>query len=690
MSPLDALVRRAVVRISAPGGGYEAPSDRFWGSGFFIAPTWVLTCAHVVACGGGGVWSSPDAVGVSWPGGRATGTVELARPVPGPPGAGRTTWPAPDLALVHVPEATDVECVWLSDRPAFEGARVVLHGWSLETGTRGYRPAAGQVTGRDGPLLLLRGERPVAGTSGGPLVDAVRGEVIGVCKARDASDPTAGIAVPVTALHALRDVAGGASVTDTVLAAHDRHHLARHRALGPDPSWTDAQAELRRERPGGLEPAARTHLLGRLAALTPPATPGEVAALVDAARRRTLQGRYREGLEEPVPHTWREGVGLLYGRDGPRELMGVVLYAAEVTALVRARGHVADTGPLCELRAWIRQTAEPLIDIREEIRDIIDIRREVREILGGREPAATGPGARARAAVRVLIRPSGYGDRHPWEIKLVFDGDGRGGHTGVTAFDGDDTGVRRAGLREALHGPLAAALNQCDVGGQLAAVEFVVPRDLFDEPFDTWQLAPRGTAEGGTNPHGLPLGQRRVVAVRDLLRTTVGPTQEWRRRWRGTSSGPLAAIPLRAGLAEHGHDGPRGEGWPAAYDRLSNAEPPSVPVFCGPAGSGDGAAAMDAALAAGHPVVIWRSRASGHTDCAEFHRQAEEFVGQVRTAEQLHGPLRSLRIRTGDPEQPDPKAAWGRSVALLYDPPDQPAEDTATVHEPYPAPGTTW
>ncbi|WP_340558074.1 VMAP-C domain-containing protein [Streptomyces sp. GSL17-111] len=678
MSPLDALVRSAAVRIAAPGEGYDGASDAFWGTGFFIAPTWVLTCAHVLAEGGGEVWGTTDAVGVTWAGGRTTGTVRLAHPVPRH-GEVFRGWPAPDLALVHVPEALDVACVWLSDRSSFEGSRISLHGWSLTTGTRAYRPAVGQVSGLDGPLLLLRGERPVAGTSGGPLVDRVRGEVIGVCKARDEGDPTAGVAVPVTALHALRELPGGDALLTQVLAAHDAHHLARQRTLGSDSSWTDAQLELLGDRLRRFDPALRAHLLGRLAALTPPATSGEVASLVDGVRRRTLQGRYRPSVDEPAPRTWREGVGLLYGRDEARELMGVVLYAAEVASLVRARGHEDDVGPLRELGAWVRTAAEPLIDIRQEVQEILD---------------GDGPGTvkrpRPRAAVRVVIHPCGYGDRYPWEVKLVFDPQGGDDAGGVRGFDGDDTGHRRRELRTALRAPLAAALNQCDVGGQLAAVEFVVPRDLFDTPFDTWELAPRRTPEG-TNPHGLPLGQRRVVAVRDLLRTTVEPTPEWQRRWTAAQDGPLAAVPLRAGVPGDGHDaGPRGESWLAAYDRLSNADPASVPIFCGGVGQGDGAQALDAALAAGHPVVIWRSQATGHTDCADFHRQAEEFVAEVRTAERLHGPLRSLRIRTGDPDRLEPETAWGRSIALLFDPPDPRTGGTGPVHEPYPTPEVPW
>lgn len=53
---LEPLVQAATVRVHAPPGGYDNPGSHrtgpTWGSGFFIAPGWVLTCAHVVGEGG--------------------------------------------------------------------------------------------------------------------------------------------------------------------------------------------------------------------------------------------------------------------------------------------------------------------------------------------------------------------------------------------------------------------------------------------------------------------------------------------------------------------------------------------------------------------------------------------------------------------------------------------------------------
>lgn len=39
MTLLEDLLQQCTVKIIIPGG---------WGTGFFVAPAWILTCAHVV------------------------------------------------------------------------------------------------------------------------------------------------------------------------------------------------------------------------------------------------------------------------------------------------------------------------------------------------------------------------------------------------------------------------------------------------------------------------------------------------------------------------------------------------------------------------------------------------------------------------------------------------------------------
>ncbi len=716
MSALEGTVRRAVVRISAPGGGYDRSGARFWGSGFFIAPGWVLTCAHVVGSGGADVLTGTTAVDITdWRERTTEGRVALVLPPPAPPAPDRAApaarpWPLPDLALVEVAGAEDAECLWLSDRSAIVPAPISLHGWSLETGDLALRFGLGTANGgdgSDGAAMLLRGEIPVAGCSGGPVVDTGRGAVIGVSKGRGRD--TAGLAVPITALRRAADDRPGRDLLHSVVRAHDLHHFGRYRTVGTGNSWTGVQQALRAAVPapaGGFTPVLRTHLFARLVELTPPGTPGEVMALVEAVKRRVIQEPYQPGVEHD-PRTWREGVGLLYDvRRGPTtaapggsdlELEAVLLYAARVAAAVSQRRDERDEAPLRELSSWLTTQAEPLTDvIREEIHQIL----HGGSAAPGTPPAPAPPGpvqlrkaeprdvepgvpeTGARADVLVEIDPLLYGDRYPWRVKLLLE-DGV-----VTPLRCDEEGVPRARLREALREPVAAALRQGDVGEHLAELHVMLPRELFDEPLDSWRLSPPGADGGGIDPHTMPLGQRRVVVVRDRRRRDHPAIPEWHRRWAGARQGPLTAVPLRREVPLKGHDGPGRESGHATYGRLSDADHRSVPVYCGEVAAGAGATAMEAALAAGHAVVIWRRCAKGHTDCAEFHRHVSRLVGEAGSAEGLHRRIRSLRIRCGDPDLPDPEAEWARSIALLYDSPVHPPPTDTPLYAPGVRPGT--
>ncbi|MFF4157542.1 trypsin-like peptidase domain-containing protein [Streptomyces sp. NPDC001678] len=713
MSALEGTARRAVVRISAPGGGYDASGARFWGSGFFIAPGWALTCAHVVGNGGGDVLRGATAVDVTdWQGRTAPGRVAFALPMPADPDVPPRPWRLPDLALLEVEGAEGAECLWLSDRSAVVPAPISLHGWSMDMGELGPRFGVGTATGgdgADGSAMLLRGEIPVAGCSGGPVVDTARGAVIGVCKGR--GKDTAGLAVPITALRRLADDLPGRDRLHAVIRAHDRHHYARYRAVGTGAGWTGMQQALRPGPADGFTPVLRTHLFARLAELSPPATPGEVMALVETVKRRVIQEPYQPGVEHD-PRSWREGVGLLYdlrdgghgghggteaGPDRDLELEAVLLYAARVAAAVSRFGAPDDTEPLRELSTWIATQAEPLPDvIRVEIHQIlhggsddpdgprapsppgtVELRKPERRDV---EPGVAAPSG-ARADVLVQVDSLVYGDRYPWRVKLLLDGGV------VNPLVGDETGVPRARLRETLREPIARALRQGDAGGHLAELHVMLPRELFDEPVDAWRLSPPGADGGGIDPHTLPLGQRRVVVVRDRRRRDEPPTPEWHQRWDGISRGPLTAVPLRREAPLKGHGGPGREGGHAAYGRLSFAADSAVPVYCGEAAAGAGATAMEAALAAGHAVVIWRRCATGHTDCAEFHRRVSLLVDEARTAGGLPQLIRSLRIACADPEAPDPEAEWARSIALLYDSPLHPPSPGEPLCAPLPRPG---
>ncbi|MEU8617027.1 trypsin-like peptidase domain-containing protein [Streptomyces sp. NPDC048623] len=712
MSAFDALVRPALVRIAAPGDGYDPHGDPFWGTGFFIAPGWVLTCAHVVAKGGSAVWRREPAVGITWDGGRTTGQVVLAKPRPAKPDDELPFWEFPDLALVRVEGAEGAACVRLSERPATVGTQVSLHGWARQTGEVKVRSVRAEVNGSEGGALLLTGGLPVEGCSGGPVVDLGRVAVIGVNKGRGDNE---GAAVPLTSLRELYDVPGG-QVLHEVLRAHDRHHFARNSLFGAvGTNWTAAQMRVWNATARGVSPSRRTHLYGLFAELPSPTGPGEVMALVDAVKRRVLHPDYQAVLETDA-RTWRDGVGLLHELHATEQEQGrgstdlgldaVLLYAAQVARHVAERygseaaggagagvgvgsrgAGVGDPGTGDPRAAGAGMTAAGIDAAVRSLMDWIagesgDVHAAVREDIAAllapapSEPDGPGgppaPARAARADVRIEIDAVPYSSprRYGWRVMLLFDG------RTVSPLKSDDAGVSRDRLREALRAPIADALRRGDSGDHLAAVEVALPRELFDEPLDTWRLS---AEEEPFGERSLPLGQRRAVLLRDRNRSRFPPSPEWRRRWRGSEGGPLRAVPLRAEVLTAGAEAHaphvRKESRMTAYERLDAVPDGSVPVYCGPVGGGAGQRAMEAALAAGHPIALWRRTVRDHADCGEFHHRAGELLAATTGADALHRPVRILRMRAGDTEaDPAERAehAWAEDLAVLYDPPDRP------------------
>lgn len=719
VSAVESFVRAAVVRIGAAGDGYDRRSPAFWGSGFFVAPGWVLTCAHVVGSGGGAVWRGERVIGITTGAGqRFTGELVCGLPAPADPGRPPSPWGDPDLALVRVPEATDPPCLWLSDRSAPAPAEVGLYGYM--TGPGGgqvFAGGAGLASGGSGGPLMLRGSYLPSGCSGGPVVDQRRGSVIGVNKGRARGESNSALATPVTSLRSFFDAGPGARAAwQEALRAHDRHHLARY--LGTGQSWPRLQVELAAGEMNGFGFTAdhRAELYGRLAELPPPASAGQVLALVDAARSEVLLESY--ALDTHAPRSWREGVGLIYdphdgfpngaGSNRDLEREAVVLYAAHVHATLAAAaapggGAPSSTGALsgtegapdalAALRGWVETTARSLRNGR--------IRQRVPSVLAPRLPgAAPGPaypgtaypdtaypdtdngaatgaeavarsrpdapahtGAYAFADVLVEIDPDLYGT-HAWRIKLVReDGD-------ITPVRHSELGVPREELEADIREALAAALDRGDIGEHLAAVDFSLPRALFDEPVETWRAREPG-ADEPFSPHTLPLGRRRQVALRDGLRRLQQVTPEWRRRWTGVGKGPLEAVPLCLEVPEHGHRAALPEDDAAAYGRLLDAPPHAVPVYCSRGASGRGAEVLGVALAAGHPVALWRRCDEGHTDCAEFFDRAAGLLSSLRGPGHPRLPelVRTLRNQSAGRGAAHPGTAWARDLVLLYDPP---------------------
>ncbi|MFF9811737.1 hypothetical protein ACF1G5_42920, partial [Streptomyces coeruleorubidus] len=366
----------------------------------------------------------------------------------------------------------------------------------------------------------------------------------------------------------------------------------------------------------------------------------------------------------------------------------VLLYAAKV-ARHAALDHPADVDRdrLRDFTAWIAEQATLYARqaIREDIDALLDplpeeTPRTSMTVATMAGPTSTrmsaGTQSRARADVLVDVGEPVYGERYPLSVKLLYDGQD------VTPLDSNDQGVRRDELHQYLREPLAEALRLGDRGEHLAAVEAFLPRRLFDVPLDDWRIGPDDAWDDADlfDEQSMPLGLRRVVVIRDRRRNARPASPEWRRRWAGVANRPLSAGPLRGEATAQGHPQTgRPEGRMAAYGRLSGMDDACVPVHCGPVGSGPGLDAMAAALAAGHPLVLWRRDGHDHEECREFHGQAGQLLGLAGGAEGLHRQVRELRIRVSDPDTAEGLVG---DIAVLFDPPDRPPHGTEPMQPP--------
>src|SRR5712692_2062316 len=170
-------LRRHVVRIDR----VEGPP---LGSGFFVAPGWVLTCAHVVY----DTARSAEIADVVVVPDSSVGSGPLPATVVSrsSPGAGAALWPFPDLALVRLSTPCAHPCAWLDARDPGGDAECTSWGHARrETGVDPVgSPASFGFEGVEGDgYLKLKAGEAAAGLSGAPLVCPVRRGVVGVVTA---------------------------------------------------------------------------------------------------------------------------------------------------------------------------------------------------------------------------------------------------------------------------------------------------------------------------------------------------------------------------------------------------------------------------------------------------------------------------------------------------------------------------
>lgn len=689
------LLSSATVRIHAAPEGYaEGVSGATpWGSGFFVAPGWVLTCAHVALRGGRDEGGKRE-VGLSFEetgDGGATvthtvrGLVEWAQPEHSPPG---DIWPGPDLALVRVLNPPPHPCVWLSERTArFTLQDVYFFGWGQLAGSASpVGPVDGRCTvtgqyGTDGWLKLGNQDEIPHGVSGGPVVDLSRGEVIGVVKASRSAGRDGGLATSIVQLRRIAPPAGtvAAETEDTyqhVMHAHDRYHAQRHRDDETTrDTWTDIQGPLRATARRALTAGRRAELLGLLAELPPPLSTARLDEII-----AQLTGRRYDGIL-PAPRGWRDGLGMLYDpRPGLRELDAVLRYA--VYAATADRPYPAPRGSERRLWDWISSTAAGAeLDrwsrrrLREEWTERLSARRAWQHdpwpALGhaGAATAALPDPADDAPRPYVLLEITQQGwerSRYDWRVCVT-------GPTGErTPIDGEDRVLGPGEPSPRLRAVLTEAFRRGDEPGRPVPLQVSLPYALLGFPVDEWRL-----------PHDGPqLGEQRPVVVRCADLPSAGPAPEQepgherghehghehgyepgheRGLPRHTRWSALHTGPMRPDLLDCAGNHPAPLPTSAA---LGGRPPETVPVLCRTSTPGGDPEALRHVLAAGYDVVLWRREISARElTCTDFHGQVTRTVTGVRRAGALPTAVWRLRAQAAAEA---PEAEWSRGLALLY------------------------
>lgn len=645
---LDPLVMAATVGIHGTG-----PGNAFLGSGFFVAPNWVLTCAHVARAEGEatmpGAPRGPVCVG--YRGRMLAGVVEWAAdPGPDTSAAPATLrWASPDLALIRLLDrAADHPCVWLSERSAkgYNTHRVAYFGL-LKAGDQlvpysGQCAISGQLgTGTGGLLRLSNDDEMPQGLSGGPVVDLVRGEVIGVLRARR-QDRDGGLAVSVQQLRGLPTSADpDRDLYHRVMTAHDLYHADRHRFVNDQEfyGWTEAHTDIGACAGRALTPGQRTELLGRLAQLPPPAGTRTLEEIVGQVR-----GGRPWGLPL-APRSWRDGLGLLYDLRRGSELEAVLRYV--VLAATAERPVPAEESAEEALWEWAEDTAGAQ-GLARIFRSSLAAERAARLRARDTRDLVPDPALRARAEARLEIIPRGWEPgRYDWRVTVAPE------NGEVDCVQEDFRGTAVADLPARLAAPLAEAFRRCDEPDHIAALQLAVPGALVAFAADTWRLDPAGPALGAARP----LVVRRTDPPPDEDEAVARERQD---RWHtlhrrrpvtevlDCDATARADVPEEAGLRARPRD--------------------LLPVLCrsGPAAP----EALHRLVRCGYAVALWRrDQVADDRVCADFHRGARHTVRTAGTAGGLPAALAGLRAAVADGV---PEAYWSTGLTLLYDDPTRP------------------
>lgn len=648
-SEVEDLARDATVRL-----GPDEDADTLWGSGFFVAPGWVLSCAHVLLLGREGARTGVLRVRGGHGAARARPAYWL--------GSGPDT--EQDLVLLRLLDEVSHPCVRLSDRYDRPHDITAL-GWRPREGGPDRWSGRCQVNGTDGDYGVTLGPEAEIphGASGGPVLDRDQGVVAGVVKARRRG-ADGGLAIAVTALRGFTEALVldaedelGPDPYRALIRAHDRWHHRRRTARDAwRGSWVAAQERLLRAAEPEWTPHDAATACALLADLPLPDGTDTLRGLIKAVL--DVEPHWRGA---PPPRDWRDGQGWLYDR-GERAELAFLHYlllvarrcapeAPEATAALEDWLYDRMEQLPDPVRALLKARAAPDAAVRcgAASHPVASRHAEPRGLPGPEPATSTAP------VVAVELEPDAFrpADRFHWRVWTWT----RGPDTVRSWAEGDSAeGVPLAALPYELSVPLAEAFAQLDSEGCLARLELALPVEHFDVNVDLWRAQP---AVRSYRPHPAerPFGAHRQVVLRCLRRGGEPSVQAWRDRWLGVTEGGLQALPLPS---------------PAlAGQLLATACEAAVPVLCRTAA--ESVESLREVIAAGYGIALW-ARNTQHTygcgpQCRELHDHTAKLLRRTGRAALLPEELRRLRERIGDF---DTAAEWAEPLALLYDDPHRP------------------
>ncbi|OIJ63597.1 trypsin-like peptidase domain-containing protein [Streptomyces mangrovisoli] len=612
------------------------------GTGFFVAPGFVLTNAHVA----GGEAGPPAQV--HWCGQEYQAVVRAASA--DSPERGGLLYAFPDLAIVELLEPPDSHpCVWLDMTWPSPGAPLAATGYTdtLRLGSPAPRlvtlTAGGRTHDPAGPLLeLVAGEIP-PGHSGGPVLDLTSGAVCAVVKATRLEDSDmGGYAVTVDALRLLDP-----EVYRTVIDAHDRFHQ-------DDRRWRDLSDQVERVHDDEAPQyrADDRRFLSLLSALpkSRDAVGSHAAAFLKAAPPGTP-------LPERPLLTHHDVYTELTARTDPPagELPYEIAFCADL-ARELSRPPAAMDGAAGELRDQVLVVAGR-----------IGLADKTRERLADTGAPARRPSVIGR--VRHSLRDRSLYHVMVWRFRSEHDI--VPGAPETSALPLDEALARLAGL-------LAAQIDLMgDTPRNRGLIELILPREVVDVDFAAWRLWP--------DFDFWSLGGKYDLVVRPLERhETPRLHAVWEERWRRLEGRRVG----EALVCVCGRDRQRQGALDATFDldpalaALALAGAPSRPPV------GD---AYTVALTSGVPMMVWRRDSTpdasvcdspcgipGRDACPrpDFLARARESLADT-TRDDVPGRIRRLRNEAQqDPEDGD---HIGGRVVVLWDDPSRRIPRTALV-----------